>query len=48
MALTVATVVGGHIVGGYGWIDGALGVAKVVGNNNLHRLIIPGILATGK
>ena len=48
MALTVATVVGGRMVGGFGWIDGALGAAKVVGNNNLRRLIIPGIIATGK
>lgn len=48
MALTVATVVGGRMVGGFGWIDGALGAAKIVGNNNLRRLIIPGIIATGK
>ncbi|KAG0648798.1 Transmembrane GTPase fzo1 [Hyphodiscus hymeniophilus] len=46
MALTVATVVGGRMVGGFGWIDGALGAAKVVGNRNLQRLIIPGIIAT--
>ena len=48
MALTVATVVGSRMVGGFGWIDGALGAAKVVGNNNLRRLIIPGIIATSK
>jgi mitofusin len=48
MALTVATVVGGRMVGGFGWVDGALGAAKVVGNNNLRRLIIPGIIAAGK
>lgn len=48
MAMTVATVVGGRMVGGFGWIDGALGAAKVVGNNNLRRMIIPGIVATGK
>jgi mitofusin len=48
MALTVATVVGGRMVGGFGWIDGALGAAKVVGNNNLRRLIIPSIVVTGK
>ena len=47
MALTVATMVGGRMVGGFGWIDGALGAAKVVGNNNLRLLIIPGIIATG-
>jgi mitofusin len=48
VALTVATVVGGRMFGGFGWIDGALGAAKVVGNNNLRRLIIPGIIATSK
>ncbi|KAH8587526.1 transmembrane GTPase fzo1 [Bisporella sp. PMI_857] len=46
IALTIATVMGGRMAGGYGWVDGALGVAKVVGNNNLRRLIIPGVLAT--
>ncbi|CAG8976062.1 hypothetical protein HYALB_00002340 [Hymenoscyphus albidus] len=45
MALTVATAVGGRMVGGYGWIDGALGAAKIVGNNNMQKLIIPGIIA---
>ena len=47
MALTVATVVGGRLVGGFGWIDGALGAVKVVGNRNLRLLIIPGVIATG-
>jgi len=45
MAMTVVTVLGGRMVGGFGWVDGALGAAKVVGNNNLRRLIVPGILA---
>ncbi len=48
MALTVATAVGGRLVGGFGWVDGALGAVKVVGNNNLCKLIIPGVIATGK
>jgi len=48
MALTVATAVGSRMVGGFGWVDGALGAVKVVGNNNLRRLIIPGVIATGK
>jgi mitofusin len=47
MALTVATVVGGRMVGGFGWIDGALGAVKVVGNRNLRLLIVPGVIATG-
>jgi GTP-binding protein EngB required for normal cell division len=48
MALTVAGVVGGRLVGGVGWLDGALGAVKVMGVNNVRRLIIPGIIATGK
>ena len=48
MAVTVAGVVGGRLVGGVGWLDGALGAAKVVGSNNLRRLIIPGLIAGGK
>jgi mitofusin len=47
MALTVATAVGGRMVGGFGWVDGALGAVKVVGNNNLRKLIIPGVIVTG-
>jgi len=48
MAMTVVTVVGSRVVGGFGWIDGALGAAKVVGNNNLRKLIVPGVIAAGK
>jgi mitofusin len=48
MAMTVVTVVGSRMVGGFGWVDGALGAAKVVGNNNLRKLIIPGVIATGR
>ncbi|KAH9903544.1 putative mitochondrial fission protein [Xylariomycetidae sp. FL2044] len=44
MALTVATAVGGRVVGGMGWMDHALSVAKVAGNDNLRRLIIPGLI----
>ena len=47
MALTVAGVLGGRMVGGVGWIDGAMGAAKVMGSQNLRRLIVPGIIATG-
>ncbi|KAL2075449.1 hypothetical protein VTL71DRAFT_392 [Oculimacula yallundae] len=46
MALTVATAVGSRMVGGFGWVDGVLGAAKVVGNNNLRKLILPGVVAT--
>lgn len=48
MAVTVAGVVGGRIFGGVGWMDGALGAAKVVGSNNIRRLLIPGLVLAGK
>ncbi|KAJ9627737.1 mitofusin [Taxawa tesnikishii (nom. ined.)] len=44
MAVTVAGVVGGRMIGGVGWLDGALGAARVMGSHNLRRLIIPGIV----
>jgi len=46
MAVTVAGVIGGRMVGGVGWLDGAVGAAKVLGSNNMRRLIIPGLIAT--
>ena len=48
MAVTVAGVLGGRLLGGIGWIDGVLGAAKVLGTHNLRRLVIPGLLTTGK
>lgn len=48
MAMTVVTVLGTRMVGGFGWVDGALGAAKLVGNNNLRKLIVPSVLAAGK
>jgi len=47
MAVTVAGVVGGRLVGGVGWLDGALGAAKIMGSNNIRRLLIPGLIAGG-
>jgi mitofusin len=47
MALTVAGVVGSRLIGGVGWLDGALGAVKIMGVNNVRRLIIPGLIATG-
>ena len=48
MALTVASVVGGRLVGGVGWVDSAVGVARVIGANNLKHMIIPGLVFSGK
>ena len=48
MAVTVAGVVGGRVFGGIGWLDGALTATKVVGPNNVRRLILPGMILAGK
>jgi GTPase SAR1 family protein len=45
MAMTVAGVVGGRLMGGVGWFDGALGAAKIMGSNNMRKLLIPGLIA---
>ncbi|KAI0406663.1 hypothetical protein F4802DRAFT_557037 [Xylaria palmicola] len=44
MALTLATALGGRLIGGYGWVDHALSAAKIVGNENLRKLIIPAVV----
>jgi mitofusin len=48
MAVTVAGVVGGRMLGGFGWMDNALMATKIVGPNNLRRMIIPGLILAGK
>ena len=48
MAVTVVGVLGSRMIGGVGWIDGAVSAARVVGSNNLRRLIIPGLVLGGK
>ncbi|KAF9877952.1 transmembrane GTPase fzo1 [Colletotrichum karsti] len=45
MALTVAGALVPRMIGGSGWLDHALSAAKILGNDNLRRLIIPGIVA---
>jgi GTP-binding protein EngB required for normal cell division len=44
MAVTVAGVVGGRMMGGLGWIDGALSAVKIVG---VRKLVVPGAIAAG-
>ncbi|EME85452.1 uncharacterized protein MYCFIDRAFT_161135 [Pseudocercospora fijiensis CIRAD86] len=44
MAVTVAGVVGGRMLGGVGWLDGALTATRVVGANNLRRAFVPGMI----
>lgn len=48
MALTVATAVGGRLVGGSSWVDHAMSAVKIVGNDNLRKLIIPAVAVAGK
>ncbi|KAI0413180.1 hypothetical protein F5X98DRAFT_295690 [Xylaria grammica] len=43
MALTLATALGGRLIGGTSWVDHALSAAKIVGNENLKKLIIPAV-----
>ena len=47
MVMTVAGVLGGRMVGGFGWADGALGVARVMGTRNFKHLIVPGLVTAG-
>ncbi|KAJ8106888.1 hypothetical protein ONZ43_g6908 [Nemania bipapillata] len=44
MALTLATAIGGRLVGGSSWVDHALSAAKIVGNDNLRKLVVPTIV----
>ncbi|KAI1094390.1 hypothetical protein F5B19DRAFT_55361 [Rostrohypoxylon terebratum] len=44
MALTVATAIGGRLVGGMGWMDHTINAMKIIGSDNLRKLIIPGIV----
>lgn len=44
MAVTVAGVVGTRLIGGFGWVDGALTATKIVGANNLRRALIPSVI----
>ncbi|KAI0527736.1 hypothetical protein F5B22DRAFT_582124 [Xylaria bambusicola] len=47
MALTVATAVGGRMISGSSWVDHAMSAAKIVGNDNLRKLIIPAVAIAG-
>lgn len=47
MALTVATALGGRLIGGMGWMDHTVTALKIVGNDNLRKLIIPGVVLAG-
>lgn len=48
MALTVAGAVVPRMIGMNTWMDQALTATRVLGNDNLRHLILPGILAAGR
>lgn len=49
MAMTVVGLLGGRMFGGLGWLDGALGAARVLGQTkDMRRLVIPGVIMTGE
>lgn len=45
VAMTAVTVLSGRAMGGFGWVDGFFGAAKVLGSNNLRRMFVPGMVA---
>lgn len=48
MALTVAGVLGTRAVGGFGWVDGVLGAARVMGTRGMTRLAVPLFLGSSE
>ncbi|POS88191.1 hypothetical protein EPUL_000952 [Erysiphe pulchra] len=46
VALTVATVMSGKVVGTWAWADGILTTMRAIGLDNVRRVILPGILVT--
>ncbi|EZF29100.1 hypothetical protein H109_00110 [Trichophyton interdigitale MR816] len=44
MAMTVLGVLGGRALGGIGWLDGAMGAARILGPNTIRKLLVPGLL----
>ena len=48
MVGTVALIGAGRIFGGVGWLDSALTATKIVGPNNVRKLLVPGLIAAGK
>jgi GTP-binding protein EngB required for normal cell division len=48
MAVTIAGVVGTRLIGGVGWMDGAIGTLRVVGVQNVQRLLVPTLISGGK
>ena len=48
MVGTGALILGGRALGGISWLDSTLTAAKIVGPNNMRRLLLPGLITAGK
>ena len=48
MAMTIVGTLGTRAIGGVGWLNSAFGAARVVGYDNVRRMIVPGMVAAGK
>ena len=48
MALTVATAVVPRMIGMSTWVDQAMAATRLLGNDGLRHLILPGIVAAGE
>jgi len=48
MAVTVAGVVGGRVIGGFGWMDGAMGAVRMASSSNMRRLVPIGVVLARK
>jgi mitofusin len=47
MALTVATAVVPRMIGAQGWLDHAMSAARLLGGENVRKLVIPGVIVAG-
>lgn len=48
VAMTAITLLGSRALGGISWVDSALSAVKLLGPNNLRRMFLPGLIATGE
>ena len=48
MALTLVGTLGTSTIGSMGYVNGVLNATRIMGSNNLRRMIFPGIIAAGK
>ncbi|EAS28167.1 transmembrane GTPase Fzo1 [Coccidioides immitis RS] len=44
MAMTVVGILGSRALGSFGWMDGIFGAVRILGPNNVRKMIIPSVL----